>query len=58
MKESIIIPINNFVKCKNNNLIRYVTRQTDKLRFEDDGKKSGLEPSKNCYYKNYSIVKY
>lgn len=50
-----MFPIGSWVKCKNNNELRYVTKHTDKYRFEDDGKLSKQSPSPHCWYKNYII---
>ena len=42
-----------WVKAKRSCGIRYVTRQTNKECFEDDGKVSGQIPSPYCHYDNY-----
>jgi len=52
-----IIPIGSWVEAKNGGGVRYITKQTDKYRFEDDGKISGQDPSPHCWYENYIIKK-
>lgn len=47
-----------FVKCKSNNLIRFVTNlipSIENFRFEDDGVISGQKPSNSCNIEDYHI---
>jgi len=48
--------VNAFVRCKNNGVIRYITKPNDSKRFKDDGKISGCEPSPHCWYENYVMI--
>lgn len=48
--------VGSFVICKNNGVIRYIT-EIKKETFKDNGEISGCEPSPNCHYKNYKIIK-
>lgn len=48
-------PTGSWVKCKNNDFIRYVTKNTNKRCFEDDGLLSGLPASPSCYYDKYEL---
>lgn len=46
-----VLPINSWVRCKNNGILRYITKHTDKYRFEDDGLLSKQSPSPYCIIK-------
>jgi hypothetical protein len=48
--------VNAFVRCKNNGVIRYITKKNDSSKFEDDGKVSGCESSPHCWYENYKMI--
>lgn len=50
-----IFPIGSWVKCKNNDAIRFVTGHNGTRYFKDDGEISGLSPSPHCYYTNYEL---
>lgn len=46
-----------FVKCKDNGLIRYITKKNKCSEiFKDDGKISMADPSPFCYYDNYEMI--
>lgn len=47
--------VNAFVRCKNNGIIRYITKQNGVV-FEDNGKVSGCEPSPSCHYEYYVMI--
>jgi hypothetical protein len=49
-------PIGTWVKAKNNDALRYVTKHTNSQCFEDDGKVSGKPPSIFCHYDNYEAI--
>lgn len=50
-------PTGSWVQNKSNtSLIRFITKPTDNLHFEDDGKVSGAEPFKYCRYLSYKII--
>jgi hypothetical protein len=48
--------VNAFVKCKKNGAIRYITKEHDNERFEDDGNISECTPSPYCWYENYVMI--
>ena len=54
--KSDIMPDNTWVRSKISGSLRYVTQQTDKYRFLDDGKKSKQKSSLNCWYGNYKPI--
>mgnify|MGYP000365274281 FL=1 len=47
--------VNAFVRCKNNGIIRYITKQNGRT-FKDDGEISGCEPSPSCHYEHYVMI--
>lgn len=46
-------PDGTWVKCKTTGAVRYVTRQTNKDCFEDDGELSGKPSATLCHNDNY-----
>lgn len=49
-------PVGSWVKCINNDFIRYVTAHGASARhFIDDGIINKLPTSPYCYYKNYEL---
>ena len=47
--------VNAFVRCKNNGIIRYITKQNGRT-FKDGGEISGCEPSPSCHYEHYVMI--
>lgn len=53
-KAIITYPSGTWVRCLNNDKIRFVSRHSTKRHFEDDGQLSGLSASPRCKFEHYT----